>query len=124
MIPAFTTIVRGMKLHLTGLVLPVSLAALLHAPLARLRAELIVGPNRVKTISEGVAALNIARDTLTIMPGEYRETISATLMGMTDAPIIIRGWRAGSVLIRGDVDLRGSNPAHLARRRLAANRSC
>lgn len=67
-------------------------------------AELTVGPGGFKTIGEGVAALK-AGDTLTIMPGEYRETVSATLVGTTEAPITIRAWRAGSVLMRGDVEL-------------------
>ena len=66
-------------------------------------AELTVGPGGFKTIGEGVAALK-AGDTLTIMPGEYRETVSATLVGTAAAPITIRAWRAGSVLMRGDVE--------------------
>jgi parallel beta-helix repeat protein len=67
-------------------------------------AELTVGPGGFKTIGESVAALK-AGDTLTIMPGEYRETVSATLVGTAEAPITIRAWRAGSVLMRGDVEL-------------------
>lgn len=67
-------------------------------------AELTVGPGGFKTIGEGVAALK-AGDTLTIMPGEYREVVSGTLMGTVEAPITIRAWRAGSVLMRGDVEL-------------------
>jgi parallel beta-helix repeat protein len=67
-------------------------------------AELTVGPGGFKTIGEGVAALK-AGDTLTIMPGEYRETVSATLVGTAEVPITIRAWRAGSVLMRGDVEL-------------------
>ncbi|MBL9181172.1 MAG: hypothetical protein JNN17_03465 [Verrucomicrobiaceae bacterium] len=67
-------------------------------------AELTVGPGGFKTIGEGVAALK-AGDTLTIMPGEYREVVSGTLVGMAEAPITIRAWRAGSVLMRGDVEL-------------------
>jgi parallel beta-helix repeat protein len=67
-------------------------------------AELTVGPGCFKTIGEGVAALK-AGDTLTIMPGEYREVVAGTLVGTAEAPITIRAWRAGSVLIRGDVEL-------------------
>lgn len=67
-------------------------------------AELTVGPGGFKTIGEGVAALK-AGDTLTIMPGEYREVVSGTLAGTAEAPITIRAWRAGSVVMRGDVEL-------------------
>lgn len=67
-------------------------------------AELTVGPGGFKTIGEGVAALK-AGDTLTIMPGEYREVVAGTLVGTAEAPITIRAWRAGSVLMRGDVEL-------------------
>lgn len=67
-------------------------------------AEITVGPGGFKTISEGVAALK-AGDTLTIMPGEYREVVAGTLVGTAEAPITIRAWRAGSVLMRGDVEL-------------------
>jgi parallel beta-helix repeat protein len=67
-------------------------------------AELTVGPGGFKTISEGMAALE-AGDTLTIMPGEYREVVAGTLVGTAEAPITIRAWRAGSVLMRGDVEL-------------------
>ena len=78
---------------------------LLLASLTALHAaEHMVGPGGFKTIGEGVAALK-AGDTLTIMPGEYREVVSGTLIGTAEAPITIRAWRAGSVLLRGDVDL-------------------
>ena len=78
---------------------------LLLASLTALHAaEHTVGPGGFKTIGEGVAALK-AGDTLTIMPGEYREVVSGTLIGTAEAPITIRAWRAGSVLLRGDVDL-------------------
>jgi parallel beta-helix repeat protein len=73
-------------------------------------AEHTVGPDGFKTIAEGIAALK-AGDTLTIMPGEYRETVSATLVGTAEAPITIRAWRAGSVVMRGDVDLKDFKPA-------------
>jgi parallel beta-helix repeat protein len=72
--------------------------------------EITVGPGGFKTIGEGVAALK-AGDTLTIMPGEYREQVSATLLGTAEAPITIRAWRAGSVVMRGDVDLGRFKPA-------------
>ncbi len=68
-------------------------------------AEHTVGPGELRTIGEGVAALK-AGDTLTIMPGEYREVLSATLSGTAEAPITIRAWRAGSVLMRGDLELK------------------
>ena len=41
-------------------------------------ADLTVGCGALKTIGEGVAALK-AGDTLTIMPGEYREVVAGTL---------------------------------------------
>lgn len=83
----------------------IHLSALLLASPAALRAdELTVGPGGFKTIGEGVAALK-AGDTLTIMPGEYREVVAGTLVGTAEAPITIRAWRAGSVLMRGDVEL-------------------
>ena len=47
-------------------------------------AELTVGPGGFKTIGEGVAALK-AGDTLTIMPGEYREVVAGTLVGTAAA---------------------------------------
>ena len=80
------------------------IALLLASPAALRAAELTVGPGGFKTIGEGVAALK-AGDTLTIMPGEYREVVSGTLVGTAEAPITIRAWRAGSVLMRGDVEL-------------------
>jgi parallel beta-helix repeat protein len=79
-------------------------ALLLASPATLQAAELTVGPGGFKTIGEGVAALK-AGDTLTIMPGEYREVVSGTLVGTAQAPITIRAWRAGSVLMRGDVEL-------------------
>ena len=86
-------------------------AALMVIPLGSLHAvEHTVGPGGFKTIAEGVAALKPG-DTLTIMPGEYREAVSATLVGAAQAPITIRAWRAGSVLMRGDVDLKDFKPA-------------
>lgn len=87
------------------------LASLFLTSLAELSAaEYAVGPRGFKTIAEGVSALKPG-DTLTIRPGEYRETVSATLVGIAEAPITIRAWRAGSVLLRGDVDLNDFRPA-------------
>ena len=64
--------------------------ALFLVPLTKLHAaELTVGPAGFKTIGEGVAALKPG-DTLTIMPGEYREQVSARLVGTAEAPIAIR----------------------------------
>ena len=68
-------------------------------------AELAVGPTSFKTIGEGVAELKPG-ETLTIMPGDYQEHVSATLVGTAEAPITIRAWRAGSVVMRGDVELK------------------
>ena len=56
------------------------------------------------TIGKGISVLKPG-DTLTIMPGEYREHIVSGVSGTKDAPVTIRAWRAGSVLLRGDVDL-------------------
>jgi hypothetical protein len=84
------------------------LTALLLVPLAALpAAEIAVGPSGFKTIAEGVAALK-ARDTLTILPGEYHESIELKkLAGTRDAPITIRAQRVGTVLLRGDVEVAG-----------------
>jgi hypothetical protein len=62
------------------------------------------------TIQHAVAALRPG-DTLTIMPGEYRERVAAKLAGTAEAPITIRAWRAACVLVRGDVDLNDFRPA-------------
>ncbi len=90
--------VMKLKLILLTVMLLPALAPL-HA------AEHTVGPGGFKTIGEGVAELN-AGDTLTVMPGEYRENVAATLVGTAEAPITIRAWRAGSVVMRGDVELK------------------
>jgi hypothetical protein len=55
------------------------------------------------TIGKGVASVGPG-DTLTIMPGTYFESVSARTSGKQDAPITIRAKRAGTVLLRGDVD--------------------
>ena len=81
------------------------LLASLHAALPA--AEITVGPSGFKTIAEGVAALK-AGDTLTILPGEYLESVEVKkLAGTKDAPITIRAQRAGTVLLRGDVEVAG-----------------
>ena len=58
------------------------------------------------TIAKGVATLKPG-DTLTILPGVYFESVSARLSGAPGAPITIRAWRPGTVLMRGDVDVTG-----------------
>jgi parallel beta-helix repeat protein len=73
-------------------------------------ADLTVGPRGFATIGAGVQALKPG-DTLTIAPGEYRETVTATLVGTPEAPIVIRAARAGSVLLHGDVELDQFKPA-------------
>ena len=58
------------------------------------------------TIGKGVSGLKPG-DTLTILPGVYSESVSARISGAPDAPIAIRAWRPGTVLMRGDVDAPG-----------------
>jgi hypothetical protein len=59
------------------------------------------------TIGKGVSMVK-AGDTLTILPGEYREAVEVKkLAGTKDAPITIRAQREGSVLLRGDVEVTG-----------------
>jgi hypothetical protein len=59
------------------------------------------------TIGKGVSALK-AGDTLTILPGEYVESVEVRkLVGTKDAPITIRAQREGTVLLRGDVEVTG-----------------
>ena len=55
------------------------------------------------TVGKGLSVLKPG-DTLTVMPGEYFESNSVRLAGRPDAPITIRAWRPGTVLLRGDVD--------------------
>lgn len=62
------------------------------------------------TIAKGIEVLKPG-DTLTILPGEYFESVNAKITGTADAPITIRADRPGTVLIRGDVDVRGFTPA-------------
>jgi len=57
------------------------------------------------TIGKGVSLLK-AGDTLTILPGEYLESVEMRkLTGTEDEPITIRAQRAGTVLLRGDVEM-------------------
>ena len=58
------------------------------------------------TVGKGLSVLKPG-DTLTVMPGEYFESNSVRLAGRPDAPITIRAWRPGTVLLRGDVDAGG-----------------
>jgi parallel beta-helix repeat protein len=59
------------------------------------------------TIAKGVSAFK-AGDTLTILPGEYRESVEVRkLSGTKDAPVTIRAQREGTVLLRGDVEVAG-----------------
>ena len=55
------------------------------------------------TVTKGVAVLK-AGDILTVLPGTYRESVSAQISGEPGAPITIRTKRPGTVLLRGDVD--------------------
>jgi len=63
-----------------------------------------------RTVGKGAAALK-AGDTLTILPGEYFESLSLKISGEKDAPITIRAQRPGTVLLRGDADLGAFEPA-------------
>jgi hypothetical protein len=57
------------------------------------------------TIGKGASMLK-AGDTLTILPGEYREAVEVKkLTGTKDAPVTIRAQREGTVLLRGDVEV-------------------
>jgi len=57
------------------------------------------------TFGKGVSLLK-AGDTLTILPGEYRESVEVRkLTGTKDAPITIRAQRQGTVLLRGDMEV-------------------
>ena len=57
-------------------------------------------------IGHGVSGLQPG-DTLTILPGEYFESVATHLSGTPDAPIVIRAKVPGTVLMRGDIDLAG-----------------
>ncbi len=57
------------------------------------------------TVGKGIAMLK-AGDTLTILPGEYLESVEVRkLAGTKDTPITIRARREGTVLLRGDVEV-------------------
>jgi hypothetical protein len=100
------------------------LTAFLLAPLGVLHAaEYFVGTRGLQTnpgtsqqapfatIQKGVSMLK-AGDTLTILPGEYREAVEMRkVAGASDAPITIRAQRRGTVLLRGDVEVDGWEPA-------------
>ena len=59
------------------------------------------------TVGKGVSLLK-AGDTLTILPGEYPESVEVRkLTGTKDAPITIRAQRPGTVLLRGDLEVVG-----------------
>ena len=58
------------------------------------------------SIGKGVSVLKPG-DTLSVLPGEYFESVNARVSGRPDAPITIRARYPGSVLLRGDVDVAG-----------------
>jgi hypothetical protein len=67
-------------------------------------AELFVGPAaQYKTILSGIKAMKPG-DTLTILPGVYRESIEIANLGSKDKVTTIRAKRPGTVLLRGDKD--------------------
>jgi len=57
-----------------------------------------------RTVQKGVDALKEG-DTLTILPGEYFETVKRENLGGPDRETIIRAEIRGSVLLRGDVPM-------------------
>lgn len=46
-------------------------------------------------------------DTLILLPGEYKQSATATLVGTAETPITIRAQRPGTVLLRGDIEVSG-----------------
>ena len=67
-------------------------------------AELFVGQNaQFKTIKAGIHAMKPG-DTLTILPGVYRESIEFANLGAPDKQTVIRAKFPGTVLLRGDMD--------------------
>ena len=62
------------------------------------------------TIGKGIKALKPG-DTLTILPGEYFESVRAAISGKPGKPITIRAREPGTVLMRGDVDVADFEPA-------------
>lgn len=61
------------------------------------------------TIQKGVDALKPG-DTLTIAPGEYRESVRRDGLGSLDARTLIRAEIPGTVILRGDVPVTGFRP--------------
>jgi parallel beta-helix repeat protein len=62
-----------------------------------------LGPNRAfRTVQQGIDALQPG-DTLTILPGEYREAVARAGLGSPDRETVIRASIPGTVLLRGDV---------------------
>jgi len=57
------------------------------------------------TIGKGVSVLKPG-DILTICPGEYFESVTASVSGTKDAPVVIRAERPGTVVVRGDKRLK------------------
>lgn len=90
------------------------LLLLLTSSTALNAAEYVVDRNAqapaFKTIGEGMAVLKPG-DTLTIMPGDYHEAVKTAVSGSAEAPVVIRAWRPGTVVIRGDVEIEGFQPA-------------
>ena len=79
-------------------------ALLFTAALALGGAELFVGQNaQFKTIGAGIRAMKPG-DTLTILPGVYRESIEVANLGAPDKQTLIRAKLPGTVLLRGDMD--------------------
>ena len=67
-------------------------------------AELFVGPGSpYKTIKAGIKSMK-AGDTLTILPGVYRESIEIANLGAKGKTTTIRAKYPGTVLLRGDKD--------------------
>src|SRR5688572_15593238 len=59
------------------------------------------------TVQKGASMLK-AGDSLTILPGEYHESVEMRkIAGTKEAPITIRAQRPGTVLLRGDVEVEG-----------------
>src|SRR5688500_6162335 len=66
------------------------------------------------TIIKGVSVLK-GGDVLTILPGEYLEAVEMRkVVGTRQEPVVIRAQRAGTVLLRGDVEVTGWEPAATA----------
>ena len=88
-------------------------ALLFTAALALGGAELFVGQNaQFKTIGAGIRAMKPG-DTLTILPGVYRESIEVANLGAPDKQTLIRAKLPGTVLLHG-----GEGTARETKRRL------